>query len=83
MEHERELEWRRATRTAFVELYQWAGLRRREAELVAAVRVLLLAIALPAGRPHRHSLTLIGRRKLEPLLERIADAAHATAGQEG
>ena len=69
MEDERELEWRRATRTAFVELYQWAGLQKREAELVAAVRALLLAIALPG-----HRLTWIGRRKMEPLLDRIADA---------
>ena len=69
VELERELEWRRATRTAFVELYQWAGLQQREAELVAAVRALLLAIALPG-----HRLTLIGRRKMEPLLDRIADA---------
>ena len=87
MELERELEWRRAARTAFVELYQRAGLRRREAELVAAVRALLLAIALPEpGRPHRLSLTFIGRRKMEPLLDRIADALEAPsrdAGRDG
>jgi len=69
VELERELEWRRATRTAFVELYQWAGLQHREAELVAAVRALLLAITLPG-----HRLTVIGRRKMEPLLDSIADA---------
>ena len=78
MELERELKWRRATRTAFVELYQRAGLRRREAELAAAVQALHLASAPPGpGRPHgqaRLLLTFIGRRKLEPLLDRIADA---------
>ena len=77
MELERELKWRRATRTAFVELYQRAGLRRREAELAAAVQALHLASAPPGpGRPHgraRLLLTFIGRRKLEPLLDRIAD----------
>ena len=78
MELERELKWRRATRTAFVELYQRAGLRRREAELSAAVQALHLASAPPGPeRPHgqaRLLLTFIGRRKLEPLLDRIADA---------